>query len=265
MARIETETLVVVARIIAFAILLQSIELLKIRAVIKEDGIWTWTVLRKEFDVFPRPFLAFFEFLLPYPRFIKLLYFQIAASGFLMLYPTPVFAIGLLLSATLCCLRWRGTFNGGSDFMTLIVLTGVSVGLVFSNTVSLEKASLWYITIQACTSYFRGGLSKLRTRNWRSGRALKGFICSSMYPVDNLLGRLIDSSQVLFLMSWVVILFECSFPLALVSPKVCGIYIGLAFVFHLANFYSFGLNRFLFAWMATYPALYFCSHVLRII
>ena len=29
--------------------------------------------------------------------------------------------------------------------------------------------------------------------------------------------------------------------------------------FHLVNFYAFGLNRFLFAWAAAYPALYFCS------
>ena len=38
---------------------------------------------------------------------------------------------------------------------------------------------------------------------------------------------------------------------------------GVALGFHLANVYAFGLNRFLFAWLAAYPALYYCSSLLH--
>jgi hypothetical protein len=40
---------------------------------------------------------------------------------------------------------------------------------------------------------------------------------------------------------------------------VCVAIVAVALAFHIANVYVFGLNRFVWAWAATYPALYFCS------
>ena len=56
-------------------------------------------------------------------------------------------------------------------------------------------------------------------------------------------------------MGWAVMVFELVFPLALFSQPALFIALGLAMLFHLANAYFFGLNRFVFAWLAAYPSL----------
>lgn len=249
-----------VARLIALAVVLQTIEILMLRASIMDSGVWTWIVLKQEFTVFPAPLQQFFDHALKYSNFICLLYLQFIIAVSLIIFPTSIASFYLCGSVTLCCLRWRGTFNGGSDFMTLVVLPATSVALIFQGNPGIEKACLWYIAIQTCSSYFSAGLSKLRTENWRTGKALIGFLHSAIYQTRNPLDRLIRLPYIAFLASWMVILFECSFPIALISTDFCRFYIGASFAFHLANFYVFGLNRFLFAWMATYPALYYCSH-----
>ena len=53
-----------------------------------------------------------------------------------------------------------------------------------------------------------------------------------------------------------IILFEIAFPLVLILPwegKLLLLSIGL--LFHITNAVVLGLNRFIWAWSATYPAL----------
>jgi hypothetical protein len=61
--------------------------------------------------------------------------------------------------------------------------------------------------------------------------------------------------------SWAVMIFECLFPLALVNTQSCLAFMSVAILFHLSNFYLFGLNRFLLSWAAAYPALLYCSQL----
>ena len=62
-------------------------------------------------------------------------------------------------------------------------------------------------------------------------------------------------------LAWSVIGFECLFPLAWFDPRLCLLLMAAGAGFHLLNSYVFGLNRFLFAWLAAYPALWFCSQL----
>jgi hypothetical protein len=57
------------------------------------------------------------------------------------------------------------------------------------------------------------------------------------------------------LAAWAMLGFECGFPLALVDPVLCGALLAAGACFHLANAIAFGLDRFLWAWLAAYPAL----------
>jgi hypothetical protein len=256
---LESLSIVWVLRVISVALLLQAIEMIMIRSVTREDGVWTWSVLKAEFAGFAAPLRWLLDYLFKYPNFNGVLCLQALVASVLIFYPSPAGAICLLVTATLVCLRWRGTFNGGSDFMTLVVLSALSAALVFHGAPDAEKVCLWYIAIQTCTSYFSAGLNKLKTANWRSGKALQGFYSSAIYQSQGRMDRWLRSERVVFLSSWLVIVFECSFPLALLNARFCTLYLCLSMGFHLANFYVFGLNRFLFAWMATYPALYYCS------
>jgi uncharacterized protein YhhL (DUF1145 family) len=56
-------------------------------------------------------------------------------------------------------------------------------------------------------------------------------------------------------MAWGVILLELAFPLALLDARLLWAALSLAALFHLANALLFGLNRFLWTWLAAYPAL----------
>ena len=159
----------------------------------------------------------------------------------------------------LISLRWRGSFNGGSDFMTLIVLMGLGLASLFPNHLLMGVGCLWYIALQTCTSYFISGLVKLKRANWRQGKALTGFIRLSIYEPGPFVKWFLESPKISLRISWVLILFECSFPLALLRFDLALAYVSFGFLFHLANFYIFGLNRFLFAWLATYPALLFAA------
>jgi hypothetical protein len=51
-----------------------------------------------------------------------------------------------------------------------------------------------------------------------------------------------------------VIAFECAFPLALIDARLLSL---LGIAFHVVNARVLGLNRFLWAWLAAYPALWF--------
>ena len=56
-------------------------------------------------------------------------------------------------------------------------------------------------------------------------------------------------------MSWALILFELLFPLTLVDGTALKVGLATAAAFHLATACMFGLNRFLWIWLAAYPLL----------
>jgi hypothetical protein len=248
-------------KLIACAVLLQGLELLQIRHSFAGDGIWRWETLRKEFSFFPRAFQWLLDALLDYPRFIFVIIGQIGLALSLLVLPEAHAAvfIGLLLTTGLIALRWRGTFNGGADYMTVLVLLMLSVDAVFQGQPIVRLGCLWYLGLQTVFSYFIAGLVKLRNGDWRTGRALQRFLSSPPYDPPDFIVRLSGNSRLMWLGSWAILVFEVSFPIALLSPVVCAGVLSAAFVFHVANFAVFGLNRFIFAWCAAYPALYFCS------
>jgi hypothetical protein len=55
--------------------------------------------------------------------------------------------------------------------------------------------------------------------------------------------------------AWTVLALECAFPLVLVVPGAAWVLLPAAAAFHLANAIVLGLDRFLWAWLAAYPAL----------
>ena len=55
--------------------------------------------------------------------------------------------------------------------------------------------------------------------------------------------------------SWAVNGLEVAFPLALISAPTLWVALAVAALFHASNAVLFGLIRFLWAWIAVYPAL----------
>lgn len=251
-------------RLIAVAVILQSLELLQIRSAFGVDGIWSWSNLRRDSENLPRWILWVLDQTLRDERFPFLIFSRILFALSILVLPKLTSISFLWITHLLVCGRFRGTFNGGSDYMATVVLTGIFMGRAFSSYGSVWLAvSLGYVGFQLCLSYFVAGVSKLKKPNWRSGRALREFFQSEYYGVPEAIRkRVAGSHSDLFLtaLSAGLIAFECFFPAALLSPQACTVFIAIALIFHLGNAWIFGLNRFLWAWGAAYPALFWCSH-----
>jgi len=247
--------------LIALAIVLQSLEHLMLLKTTSEDGIWRWSIIREEFSNWPYVIRKSLDLLLSDRGFVALLLLRLFAALAVVFFLHPLLILLLLLSTILICLRFRGVFNGGSDYMTLTVLIALLVATSFWNERLVVYGALLYLAIQGVSSYFIGGISKLKRKNWRNGVALRDFLRSTIYQPSPVLESFAANKQRITLASWGLILFECAFPLALLNSTLCLAFLGAALTFHLLNFYAFGLNRFVFAWLASYPAIYTISAI----
>jgi hypothetical protein len=249
-----------VQSIIAIAIFFQSLENLILRNYFSENGIWRWSQTIQDLNFLPRPILKVFDFLLKDKHFIFLLWARLISSFLLIFYPSLLFILILFLSSFFIAQRFRGSFNGGSDYMSFIILSALSVQALVPFAM-VTKGVLWYIAIQAATSYFSAGIVKLKLDSWRSGQALTKFIQSPNYNPPLLMKNLLNQKPIALISSWVIMIFEVSFPMILIQKNTGYVLIWLlvGFIFHFVNIFIFGLNRFLLVWMATYPAIYFCT------
>ncbi|HEY2735615.1 MAG TPA: HTTM domain-containing protein [Polyangiales bacterium] len=244
-------------RTLALALLLQTIELLQIRAVLSDVGVWRWSILREEQRELSAPLRWTFGLLSPYPHFIALLWLRLAGS--IALYFGIAAALPCLwLSQLAICLRFRGTFNGGSDSMTVVMLSGLCLS-AFDRGGTIARAGLLYIAVQVTLSYLIAGVAKLKEADWRSGAALRSFILDESAGSPRWARAIAERASAARFAAWGVIAFECLFPLAWLDGSAAISFGALGLCFHLGNALVFGLNRFLFAWLAAYPALIWAS------
>jgi hypothetical protein len=259
--------LTIVSMVVSLSTAIQTTELIVLRESFADNGIWRWTTLRREFEEVSEPVRKLLDIVLGYRGFLLLLVCRLLASALLAtsvsLSLDPSLAligtVVLLFSTLAIGVRWRGTFNGGSDYMTIVVLTGLTVSAALPYSPSAALAGLAYIAFHSINSYFVAGAVKLGSPDWRTGRALSAFVRSGSYAVWPNADRLLSSPIIGVALCWATILFEIAFPVVLLNQSVCLVFLVIGGVFHLANVYVFGLNRFFWAWTSTYPAIYWCS------
>lgn len=169
-------------------------------------------------------------------------------------FATPLVCVALLITALFMLQRFQGPYNGGSDRMSLLILCCLCVVHVMPSHQWKEYA-FGYLALQLLLSYFIAGWVKVVNPDWRNGQALRDVFLFSAYPVSEEVRTWSNKPSLLKAMSWLVMLFELLFPLALVTQTtlIVGLIIGACF--HLANACLFGLNRFLWIWLAGYPSL----------
>jgi hypothetical protein len=166
--------------------------------------------------------------------------------------PWPL--LGLALLSLVILSRFQGAYNGGADRMALLALWCLALAR-FMPTLHAREIAFGYLGAQLVLSYFIAGAVKLLNPDWRSGQALVQVFRFSAYPVSEDLRRLAGRPRLLLSASWAVMLFEVAFPLTLISQPTLIAGLIVAAAFHLANAWLFGLNRFFWTWLATYPAL----------
>jgi hypothetical protein len=222
-----------------------------------DHGVWRSSILRHEWG-FLAPLLR--------PRgFDVVLRVQLAAASVLLAAGGTL--LGACCTAVLCAttllsaMRFRGTVNGGSDGMLFTVLAGLTVAQLPLVVPPLREAGVLYIAAQLSLSYLRAGVVKVRVRGWWSGRALQAFLTLPAYGVPRWVPPWATTNRPLLQCIGVATMaFECAVPLAWTGPAACLCFIAAAFTFHFGVAAIFGLNRFLWAWSAALPSLWYAVH-----
>ena len=120
----------------------------------------------------------------------------------------------------------------------------------------LQELAFGYLACQVLLSYAMSGWVKIRNPAWRNGRALREVFEFSIYPASERLRGWAARPRLLWVMSWAVMLFEFLLPITILNAAALGGALIVAALFHFANAWVFGLNRFLWSWLAAYPALW---------
>ena len=95
---------------------------------------------------------------------------------------------------------------------------------------------------------------------WRNGDAVSGIMSAKIYGHRSLGGLLNRHRGLSLLMCWSTIIFEVSFFVVLFSGStVLYALLAIGLMFHVANAVFMGLGGFLFAFVATYPAVVFLN------
>ncbi len=246
--------------LLGWSLLLQTLEQWRIQGL---DRVSDWSVQRREMPAHPPGLRALTDALFSRPGpYLAMLGLRGLLALALMAGVLPAAgAVALFVIALLLLLRWRGAFNGGSDFMTLVGLTGLLIAHGVGAWSGMEagwRAGLWYVALQSLTSYFVSGWVKFLRPEWRSGEALPLFLDTGVYgPLAP--GSVFRRPLVARAASWSFTIWEGCAPLVLLDLRIAALYCAVAAVFHFLVFWFFGLNRFFWAWLATFPALMYAA------
>jgi hypothetical protein len=186
---------------------------------------------------------------------VVLLLVQLGLCGWIAIVGASALSLLLFASYWLVIARLGAPFNGGSDALSSLSLLMLGLAALGRPGGVFQFVALGYLGVQTVFSYFVAGLAKLKERGWRRGTALVHFARLPKYGVPAWARALLARPSVALAASWAILAFECSFPYALRGERVCLVYLTLGACFHLGNAWLFGLNRFLFSWLAVYPVL----------
>jgi hypothetical protein len=233
-----------------------TLEWLAILREFRPDGLYTWRILRLRFGV-PRPLRlrTFGE------RSVRaLLLARLAAIVALLLTPlgsvVSAMTLALLVVTTLAFTWRRGFGDDGSDRMNAVVLLTAFLCVGPHSTRFTLQIGLWFIALQACLAYATAGFAKLRSPSWRDGEALVRVFSTETYGFAPLGRRLAARRGLARALAWTVIAMETLFPLCLVLPAPWGwAFLAWGVLFHLLSAVLMGFNTFVWAFVATYPAI----------
>lgn len=247
-------------RIAAVGAVLASLELLARPAVLRADGLLSWPVARlRSARLSAGPAAAVLDPLLATPGVYALGAVRAAGGTVVVLAPSgsvpSVAALTVTALSSLLLMTRTSYGNDGADQMLLLVLVPSALARLVGSDRALTYA-LWFIAVQCCLAYVTSGLGKVAGRSWRDGTGLVGVLTTRTYGRPTLARLLRQRLGLARLLSWWVIAVEVAFPLVLVAPRpVVVLLLAAGLTFHVTTAVVMGLNSFVWAFLAAYPAL----------
>jgi hypothetical protein len=211
---------------------------------------------------------ALIDFVLRFEHFRYVLLARFAAAVLVLgsaVFGITISTVLLAVLLTSVALMVRSPYgHDGAQHMNIIVFAALFASSVMPWNTVVVAACLWFIGLQAATSYMIAGISKLTSSEWRTGRAIVGILGTSIYGHRVAYRLLRDRPFAALVMSWLVIFFECGFVGAMIfGVKYRLAFLALGVLFHAGTAVLMGLNGFFLAWIATYPALMYVAAELR--
>jgi hypothetical protein len=228
-----------------------------------DDGLLGWPVMQTRHRALVTSWYApLAGALLKYRVFLAITVVRLLVGLILTIFaPGGVPGATLIALATVGGLAFqlRTTFGtDGADQVNELVLASLLLNVICAS-VLVRAAVLWFLALQLALSYFIAGVSKLCGEEWRMGRAPFQIFSTRMYGIQPLGWWLKRNPLISTLMSWTVMAMESSFPLVFIAPRpaAIGLIVG-GLAFHIITAVVMGLNTFFWAFVALYPALFWC-------
>jgi len=244
---------------------LGTLEALYIRNEYRSRGLFSWEVLSTlEIVTLKGIWARALAIVLGTKVFDVILLLRGVAAALLITVPqgssAEVFCLLSVLGVSLLT-HLRNPYGlDGADQMYAIIYGALFLGSLAPDNQIVRLASLGFIASQACLSYSTAGFAKLISPVWRNGEAIRGILGTRTYGLVSV-AKLLDANACLcIVIGWMVVLPESIFPAAVLAgpPVLLGLLVWGVF-FHFLNAVVMGLNTFLWSFLATYPAVWYCS------
>ncbi|NGO06517.1 alpha/beta fold hydrolase [Streptomyces sp. HC44] len=157
--------------------------------------------------------------------------------------------------------RMGGYGLDGSDHLAFVSYAVSALEKMFGGDERARETLVRFLAAQVCVAYFTSGAAKLISPVWRDGTAIPDIFRTNMFGDLKFYEAVRDRPWLAKTVAWTTILGEMAFPLVLVAPRpIARGILASGAVFHLSNAHFMGLNRFVWSYCSTYPAL---QHVAR--
>lgn len=266
---VQDATYALTVLLAATGALVASLELLTLKGEFADGGLFSWEVLRTISRATLRVGSGRPRRVISHPYFVPAMAGARALAALILVFLGASHALStacvLVIIAVSFLLYWRAPIGlDGSDQMTLILFVAIAIPRLLPGDVHVARASLWFIAAQGCLAYLVAGIAKVISPIWRSGEAVRRILGTRTYGTKVSASLLSGRGGVCAALSWSLMIFECAFPLALAFGKAGFlVFAALGILFHVTNAVIMGLNTFVWAFVATYPAILFCAVSLR--
>jgi len=255
-----------VVSVASIGIMINALEFIVSRTQITE--FFDWAILRtKHVWWYRNDKLTLFDWLFKPSIFTTLLVLQACAA----LTAPVVFRHRLLLLS--CCslvlgihllthFRFIYGFDGADQMQTVIWASLLIYNL--ADSARLRSGAIAFICAQFVLCYFTSGMAKLISPVWRGGRAVGLIIATESYGSQSAF-QAVQRLRLSPFLSWSTIVLEVGGPfLVFLGPKPTVVFLVCSLAFHVGIAVVMGLNTFVWAFVATFPAVYCVSQWMHV-
>lgn len=246
--------------------ILTSIELLQKYKIYQPYQLLSWShVLYKKKKSFRYYLDISMLYIAGYPQILFFIFLRLLIAVVLILFTinrvAHVELMVLLLAVTGIIVGYRNAAsNNGADQIHNITIIALAIAFIGHNSYLIKIASAAFVAFQAALSYLTSGAYKLINRDWRNGNNLRAILGTGVFGNRSVKVFLDKSPNLYILISFAIIFGELMLSMAFfMPPSICLLILISGLLFHICVALVMGLNSFVWAFLATYPCIYFIA------